>query len=235
MPDISITPAEGSAPVDSRPGWLPEKFKSPEDLATAYSELEKKLSSGQPSAKETPEAPSAPETDPIESLLSEGLRGFVETGDVPEDIITKLKEAGVSPSIAREVITSRKSEGDSYTRSLVEAVGGEESWKDIQQWASSALSEEERKAFNQAIESGDAGTAKLALYGVQAKYTQATSGPRGDLQLPSSSSSQSAKGFSAISEIVSAMQDPKYGRDEAYRKSVELRLRSTAPSILAQL
>ena len=33
--------SEGSN--DERPSWLPEKFKSPEDLAKAYDELQKKL------------------------------------------------------------------------------------------------------------------------------------------------------------------------------------------------
>ena len=31
---------------DNRPEWLPEKFKSPEDMASAYSELEKKMGAG---------------------------------------------------------------------------------------------------------------------------------------------------------------------------------------------
>jgi len=31
---------------EDRPGWLPEKFKSPEDMANAYSELEKKMGAG---------------------------------------------------------------------------------------------------------------------------------------------------------------------------------------------
>ena len=53
---ITITEAETGpeapqeeAPQDNqpseRPEWLPEKFKTPEDLAKSYSELEKKLSS----------------------------------------------------------------------------------------------------------------------------------------------------------------------------------------------
>lgn len=38
-------PEEKKEPVkDERPAWLPEKFKSAEDMAKAYSELEKKLS-----------------------------------------------------------------------------------------------------------------------------------------------------------------------------------------------
>jgi hypothetical protein len=34
-------------PIDDRPEWLPEKYKTPEDLAKAYKELESKLGSGQ--------------------------------------------------------------------------------------------------------------------------------------------------------------------------------------------
>ena len=35
------------APVSDRPEWLPEKFKSPEDMASSYSELESKLGQGE--------------------------------------------------------------------------------------------------------------------------------------------------------------------------------------------
>ena len=34
-------------PLDERPEWLPEKYKTPEDLAKAYKELESKLGSNQ--------------------------------------------------------------------------------------------------------------------------------------------------------------------------------------------
>lgn len=36
-------PEEAKEPEGERPEWLPEKFKSPEDMAKSYSELEKKL------------------------------------------------------------------------------------------------------------------------------------------------------------------------------------------------
>ena len=39
--------------VDERPEWLPEKFKSPEDLVSSYSALETKLGKGQDEIRET--------------------------------------------------------------------------------------------------------------------------------------------------------------------------------------
>ena len=43
--------ASAEAPTDSRPEWLPEKFKTPEDLVTSYSNLESKLGTSQEEIK----------------------------------------------------------------------------------------------------------------------------------------------------------------------------------------
>ncbi|MGB1921787.1 MAG: hypothetical protein ACPHM2_01060, partial [Alcanivorax sp.] len=39
--------ATTEAPVAERPEWLPEKFNTPEDLASSYQSLEQKLGAGQ--------------------------------------------------------------------------------------------------------------------------------------------------------------------------------------------
>ena len=56
---------------DVRPDWLPEKFKSAEDLAKAYSELEKKQSSPeeQPAEDRTYENETTPE--PMDKFYTE--------------------------------------------------------------------------------------------------------------------------------------------------------------------
>ena len=43
--------APAEAPTESRPEWLPEKFKTPEDLVTSYSNLESKLGTSQEEIK----------------------------------------------------------------------------------------------------------------------------------------------------------------------------------------
>ena len=54
----SVTPpqegGQSEPPKDDRPGWLPEKFKSPEDLAKAYEELQSKLGGKSTDNKDTP-------------------------------------------------------------------------------------------------------------------------------------------------------------------------------------
>ena len=46
----TVPTAEDTAPetADTRPEWLPEKFKTPEDLAKSYAELEKKMTTKVP-------------------------------------------------------------------------------------------------------------------------------------------------------------------------------------------
>ena len=37
-----VAAEQAAAEADTRPEWLPEKFKSPDELAKAYAELERK-------------------------------------------------------------------------------------------------------------------------------------------------------------------------------------------------
>lgn len=46
--DTSVAKASDEVQEEQRPGWLPEKFKSPEDLAKSYGELEKKMTNHVP-------------------------------------------------------------------------------------------------------------------------------------------------------------------------------------------
>ena len=96
---------ERQAGSEDRPDWLPEKFKSPEDMAKAYSELEGKL--GQSNEEETKEAfedteYSGSETanEVSELLDSKGLdfdvfaQEYAETGELSDDAYTALEQAG---------------------------------------------------------------------------------------------------------------------------------------------
>ena len=51
-----------------RPEWLPSKFESPEAMALAYSQLERKLGSGQ---QEETQAEEAPDYEGVEQDITE--------------------------------------------------------------------------------------------------------------------------------------------------------------------
>jgi hypothetical protein len=49
--NVEVATSATEAPVSDRPDWLPEKFKTPEDMASSYSALESKLGQGQESMR----------------------------------------------------------------------------------------------------------------------------------------------------------------------------------------
>src|SRR5690606_22644532 len=91
-------------------------------------------------------------------------------------------------------------------------------------WAGTALSPEETAAANKVLQSMDSAEAKLVLAGLQSRY-EATYGKSPALLsgegVPGTSG---VKPFRSNSEVVEAMKDPRYHRDEAYRQDVYRRL-----------
>ena len=51
---------------DEQPAWLPDKFESPEDMARAYHELERKLSSNSESVTDSDEGTPPPQTPQLQ-------------------------------------------------------------------------------------------------------------------------------------------------------------------------
>jgi hypothetical protein len=203
-------------------------------MAKAYGELEKKLGSSQQA--QSSEEPVDSTTANLEDLVEQATRTFVQDGEIPNEILEAFQERGIPPSYVSELVEGRKNRADSYTKELFDTVGGEDQWKEISQWASQNLSEEDRNAFNAAVNSGDTGAARLAVYGVQARYNSAVRDPRNDLNLQGNQAGQNGPaGYRTQEEYLSDLQNPKYTTDEAYRQSVQLRLRATAPSVIENL
>ena len=66
-------------PQPDRPEWLPEKFSSAEDMATAYQELESKL--GNPEATPEPEGEQPESVSAINAATDE----FMEAGQLSDE------------------------------------------------------------------------------------------------------------------------------------------------------
>ena len=91
-PDMGLAvPAQPAAPAAPRPAWLPEKFKSPEDMARSYAELEARLG-----GKPAPAAAAAPTTPATASGSPAAAPG---TTAAPATPISK-QNVDTSPSLA---------------------------------------------------------------------------------------------------------------------------------------
>lgn len=244
--DDFVEPKEdGSLPDDApkgaeegeRPSWLPEKFKSPEDLAQAYTELQKKLGSGE---GEKPKDSSLRLSDPPKS-------------ETPKDDKSKAVEAGVDlDALAIEYMANEKLSEETYTalegkglpraaidryirglqaeaaqiRSKVTAVvGGEENLPRVLAWAKANLSAAEKTFFDQALQSGNEAAAVMAMRGIFAQYTDANGeAPELISEGNKPKTSGGIKPFDSQVEMFKAMDDPRYRDDPKYRATVEKRM-----------
>jgi len=221
---------------EERPDWLPEKFKNVEQMAEAYSHLEKKLGSGESEAEApTEEAPQqeAPEVDATASDVKQAVENagvnfdslqaeYDENGQLSEDAYNKLSEAGFPQDLVNSWIAGQEALAKDYQTSVYNIVGGEQAYSDMVSWAGENLSENEVAAYDRAVSSGDIEMVKLAVSGLQTKY-QANEGT--DPSLIEGQSSNSSGGvYSSWSEVTSAMRDPRYKSDPAYRQSVTNKL-----------
>jgi hypothetical protein len=216
---------------DERPEWLPEKFKTPEDMASAYQNLEKKMGGGQ--KEEEPKAETAQEetTDeqPSGSEVQKAVEAagvdfdalqneYNEQGGLSDDAYAKLADAGFPQDLVNSWIKGQEALAGDYQSSVQNIVGGADAYSEMISWAGDNLSETEIAAYDRAVGSGDLDMVKLAVSGLQSKY-QAAEGS--DPALIAGQSAPSSGGnYSSWAEVTTAMRDPRYARDPAYRQSV---------------
>ena len=101
---------------------------------------------------------------------------------------------------------------------LHDMAGGEESYQSMLKWASSNLTNKEVDMYDSVMDAGNPSAIYFAVQALVAKYGEAT-GTDGKL-LTGGKSSDAVAGFRSQAELVSAMNDPRYESDEAYRNDV---------------
>jgi hypothetical protein len=111
---------------------------------------------------------------------------------------------------------------ESDINSIKNSVGGDKEYDNIISWAAQNLPEQRRNAFDNLINNGDVEIIQLAVAGLKAQYETAN-GYEGRL-LSGKSAKTSGDVFRSQAEVVQAMNDPRYERDEAYRQDIYQKL-----------
>ena len=223
------------------------KFNSPEELAKAYQELEKKL--GQPR-----EEPSDQTTTPPQAYTrEEGVKEYGEfladkfeeaefnpyemaaAFDAGEDVnpfIEKLEGVGIPRSVVERYLGSAGSQVPELTdqdqADLKGLVGGEEGFQALSGWAKENIPQAELDEYNAVVASGNRDAIRWALRALQARASQTAAMPT--LKEPELVSGgrapSSGKVFESKAQVLEAMNklDSKgqrlYDVDEAYRNQV---------------
>ena len=116
--------------------------------------------------------------------------------------------------------------GQEYAQQrTIEYAGGEEQINNIFDWAQKNLSEEEIKNYNDILDTPNWRMAIDSLKVASGIGSVDTETNSGDPQLIEGNAAQnSGVGFASKQEMISAMADPKYKADPAFRNQVRLRV-----------
>mgnify|MGYP003133234506 CR=1 FL=1 len=223
---------------EGRPAWLPDKFDSPEAMARAYSELENRfhandeqLQQYENQANYEQQAQEIMETPPhmVDQLLDErGLdfsvfqQEYNETGQLSEDAYKALEEAGIEPQMVDTWIQGQEAIADQQIDAIYNMVGGEDAYNGMLEWAGNNLQPWEMDAFNNQIENLDANS-MFAVQGLMARMQNEEGSPPRLFQ--GEPSQYSAPKYDSLAQLTSAMSDPRYTSDPAFRREVTERLK----------
>jgi len=231
--DAASQPPAEEAPLDDastedRPGWLPEKFKTPEDLAKAYNELQSKL--GKPAEQNTETKPADEQTkEAQDELANRGLdftefsAEFSQKGALSPESYEKLEKAGVPRNYVDQYIEGQRARAALYESEVKSVAGGDQAFNEMVDWARSNLSPQEIAAYNAAVDTGSPDQAKLAVAGIYQKFSQARpSEPR--LVRGGTSGATQGESYESIAQLTKDMASPEYKSDPAFRTKVQAKL-----------
>lgn len=207
-----------------RPPNVPEKFWDAasgqvrvDAVLNSYTELEKKLGQGTPPAQPAP----APAPPPIR--LSEAADEYLKSGTLSSTTVERLQTQGITEAEIETYVRGSSVAEARFAEDMFKAVGGESTYRDLQNWAATSgqVTADELAMLDQALDNRNGPAAKLLLEGLRMRYNRANPVRMGEGS--SGAPSNTSNGFASQRELVDAMKDPRYKKDEAYRNQVHAR------------
>ena len=226
----------GEQLAEEQDNLLAGKYKDAEDLEAAYIELQKKLGSNEEETVEetVDEEEDVDEEDPFKDdpagqTVFQAATEMNDTGEISAETLESLKEMSAADFVDA---MSRIDDDDGDTSPVAEesagltnsdindiqnAVGGEEAYSQMINWAKDNFTPQEIQAYDNALEIGDLNNINLALQALYFRYTDSV-GVEGDMI--QGKAAPAVDGFRSQQEVVRAMGDPRYDNDPAYRQDV---------------
>lgn len=227
--DDAPAPAQGDTPGDrpQRPDWVPEEFWNAETGTADYEALAKALVEKQ--AKEAPKDDGEPEeakagTSDVQALHERATAELEKDGKLSEDTYAGYEKIGVSREQVDTYVAGLNAIVQLAQLKAYNEVGGKEQYAAMVEWARTALTEAEIRAYDAAVNSFDEATMLNAVRGLAARF-RAESGTEGSLVNTARGRSAGAGDvFESKAQLVEAMRDPRYAKDSGYRAEVQAKL-----------
>ena len=217
---------------------LAGKYRNAEELESAYLSLQKKLGQeeetdyeesdeGYAEEEETDEEVS--EYAPAVSLINEASdEYYANDGTLSEETIEKFSEMSSQDLVNAYMEMYETGQvgqqsqdtamSEAQVNSVMNSAGGESNYNQVIEWAASNLGDRQNDAFDSVVDSGNPAAIGIAFQGLQSAYNEAN-GYEGRM-LQGRAASSAGETFRSQAELVSAMGDPRYDTDEAYRDDV---------------
>jgi hypothetical protein len=224
--------SQGATPdaADARPAWLPEKFKTPEEFAKSYDELQKKLGApAEPAVNDGDAADAAARATVADAGLDfdKLADAYAVNGQLGDEDYATLEAAGIPKDIVDGFIAGQMAVAENLRSAAFATAGGEENYKAMIGWATANMSAAEVAAFNQTVAGNSADQIKFAVSGLKARY-EAVNGSDPKLMGGDGSNSQGDT-FATWFSVKEAMKDPRYSKDAQYRRGIEDKLGRSSP------
>lgn len=231
------------APKKERPNWLADKFESPEDMAKAYHELERKLGSRQappeeltrtetPSERfnEEPEVPQAQQGEQaallpgLDNTTVESISDYAwEHRSLSDEHYATLEKAGYSRDMVDQYMAGQFAVAADYQAGLMEAGGGEQQVESMFDWARHNMNEQQIAAYDEMFDRGGP-DAIMAMENLRAKYESAGGNSAWGAVQGANAPSVDTSAFESSADVIEAMSDPRYHTNPTYRAEVMRKL-----------
>ena len=213
---------EPEAKEEERPEWLDEKFESPEDMAKAYKELQKKMSKPKAEKKDA-KTEDISHTEVTTGAIDAARGEFAESGELSDKTFDALEAAGLPREFVEQYIAGQQAMSVQQAATIQESIGGAGNYEAMSEWAGENLADGDLDAFNDIVEGHSVEQARVAVKGLYAQF-QAAGGKGPALVQGSTSGDAGVKPFGSTAQVTEAMRDPRYASDPAYRENVEKRM-----------
>ena len=217
---------------------LAGKYKSAEELESAYLSLQKKLgqteeeevdyeSTDEGYEEEEGSDEEVSEYAPAINLINDASEEYyANDGELSEDTIEAFSSMSSQDLVNAYIEIQRNnpqaSQGvelsEAQVNQVQNACGGEANYNAVVDWAASNLTDDAINAFDSVVDSGNPMAISIAFKGLQNEYNEANCYEGRMIQGKAASSA--GETFRSQAELVSAMADPRYDTDEAYRDDV---------------
>ena len=225
----------GEAMQEAQDNLLAGKYKDAQELEKAYVELSKKLGekgsednepANESEVQETEEVPEekteakedTKQTNILDSLWEEANSGEKFSDETLKELNSMKPGDLASLHLEYRKANAPKELTERDVTELKNLAGGDQEYSNMLQWAEKNLNAQEINMFDQVMEKGDPLAAFFAVRSLAYRYDDAR-GVEGKM-ITGNAPKTSGEQFRSQAEVVRAMSDYRYDRDQAYRQDI---------------